>query len=677
MQNLQNKLCEKYKWYRELHSDKRSNLLFWSLFIFIAILSTSSILRINENQMASAYLTTENAPLVLFSTPATSTKLSTFTKSVMDKHKQDKTTVRNKLTRLNLSKENHTSLLNVNSISIELFDGKVVLIDKSKIEKRGTNNFTWYGKIKDLPASEVILTFVDGYLTGNVTINDKNSKSSNSYAIESAGDDLYIVREFDYTNMPDEPWDSMLNMLDKPEITKQQMEEASDAISNSNLTNQTTAADTGASIDLMVVYTNQTALAAGTSINSQIQNAVDRTNLSFANTGLTGRIRLVHTENIPYQEGGGYLVMLNDLAAGTNGAGGVAALRNTYRADLVSMFAEDGSYCGIGFLNSNESSAFTVVNRGCSAGNLSLAHEIGHNFGAHHDPATSQNSYYAYGHGYVDPLCQFRTVMAYQTCVSPRVAYFSSPDNIYPGTSSVMGNQTVSDNKRVISERANTLANFRLETGTNCVHNNPTISITPTSQTGSSGQSLVYQVKVLNNDSGSCDSSVFGIVPTLPSQLSQVPNTLSFVLAPGAQTTQSIVLTSTINSSPSTYTFVETVRNESTPSFTSSANASYVITVPDLIAPIVNINKPAPNTSLPKKGSGKLNIQVGATDESGIYNINILVDNISVKSCSMTTSCSYSWSYSQAPNGPHTITATATDNSTNRNQSSKSITVTK
>ena len=47
------------------------------------------------------------------------------------------------------------------------------------------------------------------------------------------------------------------------------------------------------------------------------------------------------------------------------------------------------------------------------AGYLSYAHEVGHNQGLHHDPASSGGSVgsYSYAYGYQDPGGAFRTVM--------------------------------------------------------------------------------------------------------------------------------------------------------------------------------------------------------------------------------------------------------------------------
>ena len=116
----------------------------------------------------------------------------------------------------------------------------------------------------------------------------------------------------------------------------------------------------------------------------------------------------------------------------------VATLRNTYGADLVSLFVENPQYCGLAWVGPSADYAYSVVNRGCASGNYSFAHELAHNFGALHDPYVDPStSPYAYGHGLTDPAEGWRTVMAYNnacaaagtSCV--RIPFFSNPSLTY------------------------------------------------------------------------------------------------------------------------------------------------------------------------------------------------------------------------------------------------------
>jgi hypothetical protein len=214
----------------------------------------------------------------------------------------------------------------------------------------------------------------------------------------------------------------------------------------------------------MVVYSNQTAAAAGSAIGAQIQQAVDTANTVYANSGITTRLRLVSSQQVSYDESGDFPTDLNWLSSNA----GVASLRNTYGADLVSMIVESMQYCGYGWIGPSSSYGFTVVNRSCASGNYSFPHEIGHNFGARHDTyVDSSSSPYPYGHGYVDCTESWRDVMAYPTqCGGTRIPYFSNPNMTYGTPADPLGTTSTSNVVKVHNDNASTVANFRASVGT-------------------------------------------------------------------------------------------------------------------------------------------------------------------------------------------------------------------
>ncbi|HWW76893.1 MAG TPA: M12 family metallo-peptidase, partial [Pyrinomonadaceae bacterium] len=181
------------------------------------------------------------------------------------------------------------------------------------------------------------------------------------------------------------------------------------------------AADDGGQLDVLVIYTSnvRTALGGTTQAEAFAHEAVNTTNTAYINSDIHTRLRLVGALEVGFAETG-------DLTAALTWAANdetVKAARNSVRADLVAFIAErGGNLCGVGRLMTRSSlgpgfqhAAYSVSARGCSVGNLTFAHEIGHNQGCQHNPENGGPpdvlAYpYAFGH-YEDGL--FRTVMSY------------------------------------------------------------------------------------------------------------------------------------------------------------------------------------------------------------------------------------------------------------------------
>ena len=80
-------------------------------------------------------------------------------------------------------------------------------------------------------------------------------------------------------------------------------------------------------------------------------------------------------------------------------------------------------------------------------GYYTFGHELGHNFGADHNPETDKNYVYEYGHGHLiakgTQSYGKRSILAY---TAPghysRCNYYSNPDVIYPGTGTPTGEDT-------------------------------------------------------------------------------------------------------------------------------------------------------------------------------------------------------------------------------------------
>ena len=375
------------------------------------------------------------------------------------------------------------------TLGVELFDGLIVTLERATIEERSPGNYTWQGRVRGYDRSEAVLTVVDGQIAATIVVVDAGLRSADTYQVQSGPGGTQWLRRLDPAGFPPDHPPGSEALQAPPHAPGTTAGAALDQgiLSPSTTADATTEADTGDTIDVMVVYSNQTAAKAATTIAAEIQHAVDRANLAYANSGIGTRLRLVHYQQVNYDESGDFNTDLTRLTdGGDRYMDDVPALRDSRGADLVSLFVEDAQYCGIAWLGPNPGYGFSVVSRGCAGGYLSFAHELGHNIGARHDPYVDPTTTYA--HGYAYPAGRWRTVMAYDdACAAAgtsctRIAYFSNPLVSYGSPAVPMGTATLSDNARLHNANAWTVANFRPAGGTVC-----TYALTPASASVAAG----------------------------------------------------------------------------------------------------------------------------------------------------------------------------------------------
>ncbi len=170
-------------------------------------------------------------------------------------------------------------------------------------------------------------------------------------------------------------------------------------------------------VDVIVVYTPEARIGAGghNAIKATAQAAVNAMNSSLVNSLVDTEIVLLYAGEVNYNDSSNSSTDLSWLQSSTE----VEALKNLYGADLTALLVESMGGCGRGYVMRNPSPGFRdyavqVTRRNCAVGNLSFAHEFGHNMGLEHDPAngTSPNnaSYpWSFGHYHSG---QYRTVMS-------------------------------------------------------------------------------------------------------------------------------------------------------------------------------------------------------------------------------------------------------------------------
>jgi Metallo-peptidase family M12 len=362
------------------------------------------------------------------------------------------------------------------SLLLNLFENAQFSAIRDRVD-RTANGFVWVGRIPDIDRSTVTLAVEGSIVYGTILTPDA------VFLIQPLRDGIHAIRQIDQRLLPPEA------PLREPPVAP--------SLGRESVPDQGLL-DDASFIDVMVLYTPAAAAAAGGSsaINALANNAISTTNTTYANSGITQRVRLVYSGVVSYTEAGASGLDidtdLNNLTNGTSGLGGVASLRDTYRADLVSMLTHTPTspYCGIAWLMSSPSTSFerfgySVVEQSCAVAALSFPHELGHNMGARHDwYMDSGTTPYTYAHGYVNTTSRWRTVMSYNNIcavTSPftnctRLAYWSNPSATFGGAPMGVPGGTNSssgcyanpanppcdaDDHRTLNNTAAVVANFR------------------------------------------------------------------------------------------------------------------------------------------------------------------------------------------------------------------------
>ncbi|BCS32552.1 hypothetical protein TBR22_A17660 [Luteitalea sp. TBR-22] len=339
------------------------------------------------------------------------------------------------------------------SIKLDLFDDVVVTVDRVLVDQPGPDRLVWVGK--DEFGAQAVITVAAGVLTGTVHMPFGIFEITR----DPGGD--YRVVEIDPAAFPTEDPDDAAAGLDLVS------EVVTDPVANTP-TGEFSLTGTPTDIAVMIVWTPRSETAGGgrAAMDSLALNLVANANQVYVNSGVNVRLTLAYAGPISFTETTSASTDVASLRSPTDGkADGIHALRDTYAADIVTMLGEysgTGS-CGYGYImtplsSSFASSAFNVVDRGCSLGNLSYAHEVGHNQGMLHNRADAGGltPSQPYAYGYQDPSGAFRTVLSYGSMV--RIPYLSSPLTTYGGRPT--GTST-EDNARTLSLNAATVAAFR------------------------------------------------------------------------------------------------------------------------------------------------------------------------------------------------------------------------
>ena len=350
-------------------------------------------------------------------------------------------------------------------VVLNLFDDVVFTAVLDRVEPNRSGGYSWIGHLERMEYSQVILVVKDGLMAGNIAL------PGAFYQVRYVGNGVHAIYEINQSAFPPDAEPIPVDIPDGGEASN------------------TAIADDGSTIDVLVVYTGAACSSAGgtTAMETLINLAVAETNQSYANSGITQRLNLVHTAEVSYSESDfDWSITLSRLRGTSDGyMDNVHTLRDTYCADEVVLIVNDTAWCGLAYLMTSVSNAFktwafALVSRSCATGYYSFGHELGHNMGARHDWYVDDDTTpYGYAHGYVNTTDRWRTIMAYNTECSdggfycPKLQYWSNPDVDYGGdpmgvpegtsTSCAEGvhPNCDADNRKTLNNTAYTVANWR------------------------------------------------------------------------------------------------------------------------------------------------------------------------------------------------------------------------
>jgi hypothetical protein len=321
------------------------------------------------------------------------------------------------------------------AVTLQLFPDVTIVGEFDRYDPNPAG-MTWVGHVEGVPASFITLVYSGGLMAGSIITPDALYQIRPAAARAGSSDAaLHVVSEIEQA--------AFLREAPPIDVRFSDADRAAAA--------QTPMTDTAGVIDVMVLYTALAAANAGGSagITNLINLGVSETNTSYANSGVAQRIRLVYSAQVPYAEVSGFSTNLTNLRNGSGALSGVAALRETHHADLVSLLVHPTApdACGIAFLMTSvtsafASSAFSVADTTCVSPNYSFAHELGHNMGARHDWfVDNATTPFTYAHGHVNAAStqRWRTIMAYpdqctaQGFTCTRLLFWANPQTKYLG----------------------------------------------------------------------------------------------------------------------------------------------------------------------------------------------------------------------------------------------------
>jgi hypothetical protein len=355
--------------------------------------------------------------------------------------------------------------------NLNLFSDASFLGVVERVDRRAERRFTVAGHLEDVPYGSFTIVVEEDVAAGTFRV---PTESPHFFSLRYAGDGLHLICEIDSEKFP--PCAGAPPSWEGPRAFAGAQDTQQNGPPPESLTaspGDDVCSPLPPVFDAMIVYSNiaRQAAAGTNAINALCQLAIDETNEAYGNSQIGARVRLVYRGEVTYNESGTYEDHLDQLTDDSDGVlDEVHTLRDSYRADFVSLWVDDPCYCGIGWCTSDDDRAFTIVCWNCATGNYTYAHEMGHNQGCAHavgdgtPPTERGDGLFDYSHGWRfsgDSGSLFRTIMAYHP--GTRIQHFSNPNVLFDGqpTGIPVGDPNEALNAQTINRRRATCEGFR------------------------------------------------------------------------------------------------------------------------------------------------------------------------------------------------------------------------
>merc|ERR1712179_332401 len=286
---------------------------------------------------------------------------------------------------------------------------------------------------------EAIFTWKGNLIVGSVHLN------GHSWQLQGCGNNCYLWIKY-INNWPDE---------ETLESRSASGDLAPGAASNAALTELfdqgKSDSVTVVNYSIMIWYTPQfrATFPSEEEMNLFIDQIFDETNQGYINSEIP--VRAVEHDVKQHPN----LTDISDSSAMLSAFADSMSLSDLLNcADSTALLIEEFSSCGIAYLDRAFScGAISVTKKSCATGYYSFGHEIGHNFGAQHNPEEyTSTSGDGYGH-LIQPTDEnkfsgYRTILAYfADGHSTRVNHYSNPNVLY--NNNPTGVEGLSNNARL------------------------------------------------------------------------------------------------------------------------------------------------------------------------------------------------------------------------------------